>query len=120
MNNALTIEEYIALQTAEHRQIITKMRALIKECAPSSIEKISFRMPTYTIGKEVVVHFHTAKKHLGLYPTPEAIEFFADKLANYKTAKGVVQLLYNNIPYDLVKEIVLHRVAVIGALNNDI
>ena len=105
-----TIEEYIALQTQEHQEIIAKMRALIKECAPNAVEKISFRMPTYTIGKNVVVHFHTAKKHLGVYPMPERIELFKDKLAEYKTAKGVVQFSYKDIPYDLIREIVVHRV----------
>ncbi|MCL2847295.1 MAG: hypothetical protein FWE13_00900 [Firmicutes bacterium] len=37
---------------------------------------------------------HTAKTHLGLYPLPEGIEAFKDKLTAYKTAKGVVQFPY--------------------------
>jgi len=105
-----TIEEYIALQTQERQEVIGKMRVLIKEYAPNAVEKISYRMPTYTIGKNVVVHFHTAKNHLGFYPMPETIELFKDKLTEYKTAKGVVQFPYKNIPYDLIREIVVHRV----------
>ena len=115
MLQANTIEEYIKLQTVEQQSVIAKMRTLIKECAPNATEKISFRMPTYTIGKEVLMHFHTAKNHLGVYPTPEGIEAFASKLTAYKTAKGVVQFPYTNIPYDLIKEIVEHRVGVCGS-----
>ena len=112
-----TIEEYIEFQPQEKKEIIEKMRALIKECALDAIEKISFRMPTYTIDNKIVVHFHTAKSHLGLYPEPEAIDYFKDKLLNYKTAKGVVRFFYEDIPYDLIKEIVLYKVEKIKSGN---
>ncbi|MCL2861141.1 MAG: DUF1801 domain-containing protein [Firmicutes bacterium] len=110
MNKATTIEEYVAMQDDEHKAVIEKMRTLIKECVPQAEEKISFRMPAYLIGKDVIVYFHTAKTHLGFYPLPDGIETFADKLTAYKTAKGVVQFPYKAIPYDLIKEIVLYRV----------
>ena len=118
MIKANTIEEYIAQQSAEHQAVIEKMRNLIKEHAPTAKEKIAYRMPTYMIGKEVVAHFHTAKTHLGFYPTPSGIDDFREKLTNYKTAKGVVQFPYNNIPYDLIKEIVEHRVSAVQDHNN--
>jgi len=108
-----TIEEYIAQQAEASQAVIDKMRILIKECAPDAEEKISFRMPAYLIGKEVIVYFHTAKTHLGFYPLPEGIDAFKDKLINYKTAKGVVQFPYKNIPYDLIREIVLYRAEVV-------
>jgi len=62
VNKAITIEEYIALQADDKRAVIDKMRALIKECVPKAQEKISFRMPAYCIGKEVLVYFHTHSK----------------------------------------------------------
>ena len=108
-----TIEEYIAQQAEASQAVIDKMRILIKECAPDAEEKISFRMPAYLIGKEVIVYFHTAKTHLGFYPLPEGIDAFKDKLINYKTAKGVVQFPYKNIPYDMIREIVLYRAEVV-------
>ncbi|MCL2556167.1 MAG: DUF1801 domain-containing protein [Firmicutes bacterium] len=113
MIKANTIEEYIAQQTADSQAVIDKMRTLIKECAPDAEEKISFRMPAYMIGKKVIVYFHTAKTHLGFYSLPEGVEAFKDKLTDFKTAKGVVQFPYKNIPYDLIKEIVMHRMKAI-------
>jgi len=113
INKTSTIEDYAALMSQEQQAVIEKMRTLIKECMPEAIEKISFRMPAYTIGKEVVVYFHTAKTHLGFYPLPEGIEAFKDKLAAYKTAKGAVQFPYKEIPYNLIKEIVLYRAEVV-------
>ena len=114
MIKANTIEEYISQQTESSQTVIEKMRTLIKECVPDAIEKISFRMPAYMIGKEVVVYFHTAKTHLGFYPLPEGIEAFKHKLTDYKTAKGVVQFPYKAIPYDLIREIVLYRVKAVS------
>jgi len=113
MIKASTIQEYIVQQTAASQAVIAKMRTLIKDCVPDAEEKISFRMPAYMIGKEVIVYFHTAKTHLGFYPLPEGIETFKDKLTDYKTAKGVVQFPYKNIPYDLIREIILHRLEAI-------
>ena len=79
MIKANTVEEYIAQQSAEHQTVIEKMRNLMKEHAPAAKEKIAYRMLTYMIGKEVVAHFHTAKMHLGFYPTPSGIDDFIQR-----------------------------------------
>jgi len=110
MKEVSTIEEYIAQQSSEHQKVIEKMRALIKKNAPKAYEKISYRMPTYTMNNQVIAHFHTAKNHLGFYPTPEGVEAFRAKTTEYKTAKGVIQFPYKNIPFDLIKEIIEYRV----------
>ncbi len=40
-------------------------------------------------------HFAANRRHVGVYPGPEAIEHFADRLTEYRTSKGAIQ-----IPYD--------------------
>lgn len=41
-----------------------------------------------------------------LYPGPEAVETFADKLKEYKTSKGAIQLPYDKpLPLELIGEI---------------
>lgn len=44
-------------------------------------------MPTFWGGKNVI-QFAASKRHIGLYPGPEAVEAFRDKLAGYETSKG--------------------------------
>ena len=45
-------------------------------------------------------------RHIGLYPGPEAVAAFAERLTDYKTRKGTIQLLYSKpLPLELIGEI---------------
>lgn len=106
-----TIDEYIALFPEEIKEILTKIRMIIKENAPGASEKISYQMPTFFLNGNLI-HFAAFKNHIGLYPTPTGIDAFKEELSKYKGAKGSVQFPLNQpIPYDLIKRIVLYRVA---------
>ena len=53
-----------------------------------------------------IIHFATAKKHIGLYPGPDAVEAFAESLTEYKTSKGAIQLPNNrDLPLQLIADI---------------
>ena len=60
------------------------MNEVIKAALPDAVEKISWSMPTYW-KKYNLIQFAAFKKHVGLYPGPQAVEAFADRLAEYKT-----------------------------------
>ena len=108
-----TIDAYIAQYPPEKQEILHKIRKTIREAAPEATEKISWQMPTFH-QKENLIHFAMQKNHIGIYPGGEAVGFFGDKLSGYKTSKGAVQLpLSKPIPYDLIRALTLHRVAVI-------
>jgi uncharacterized protein YdhG (YjbR/CyaY superfamily) len=105
------IDEYIALFPEEIQEILIKIRQVIKENAPEASEKISYQMPTFYLNGNLI-HFAAFKHHIGLYPTPTGIDAFKEELSKYKGAKGSVQFpLDQPIPYDLIKRIVLYRVA---------
>ncbi len=62
-------------------------------------------MPTYW-KKKNIIHFAAAKKHIGLYPGPEAVEAFKDRLEGYSTSKGVIQLPIGRLlPLELIADI---------------
>lgn len=104
------VDEYIALFPQETQEILRKVRGVIQENAPDATEKISWQMPTYH-QKTNLVHFAAAKNHLGIYPGPEAIEFFEPRLGEYKHSKGAIQFPFKKpIPYDFIAEIVRFRV----------
>ena len=105
-----TVDEYIQSETYENKEILNKIREIIKECAVGVEEKISYGMPTYYLNG-VLLHFLACKKHLGLYPRADGIEAFKGKLSAYKTSKGAVRFPYSEgIPYELIREIVQYRV----------
>lgn len=108
--NPATVDDYIDGMAPERREILKKIRQVIREAAPKAEERTSWGMPTYWQG-ENLVHFSDAKNHVGFHPSPGAIIHFADKLSGYKTSKGTVQFPYSEpIPYDLIREITLWRV----------
>lgn len=111
MNTSKTVDEYIAMQTAEVQAILTKIRALIKRLVPDADEMISYGMPGYKLNKKPLVYFGAFKKHIGLYPTPSGIEAFRKELSEYEGAKGSIQFpLDQPMPYDLIARIVHYRV----------
>jgi uncharacterized protein YdhG (YjbR/CyaY superfamily) len=104
------VAEYISGFPKDVQEKLEKLRATIQEAAPEAEEKISYQMPTYAL-KGNLVHFAAYKKHIGFYPTPSGIEKFKEKLSAYKGAKGSVQFsIDEQIPYELVREIVAFRV----------
>lgn len=108
--NIETIDQYISEQTEAVQPILQKIRNTIRAAAPDAKEKISWRMPTFW-QKENLIHFAAFQKHIGIYPGGEATTVFADRLTEYKTGKGTIQLLLNKpIPYDLIEEITRWRV----------
>ncbi|MDR1117397.1 MAG: DUF1801 domain-containing protein [Oscillospiraceae bacterium] len=105
-----TIDQYISEQAEDVQPILQKIRETIRAAAPDAKEKISWQMPTFWLG-ENLIHFAAAKKHIGIYPGGEATTVFAARLVEYKTAKGTIQLpLAGPIPYDLIAEITAWRV----------
>ena len=106
-----TVDEYIAQFPEDVQQILSRLRAVIKESAPGAKEKISYQMPCFYL-KGSLVWFGGHTHHIGFYPTSSGIEAFKDELSAYKWSKGAVQFpLDKPMPYELIRKIVLFRVA---------
>jgi len=105
-----TIDQYISEQAEETQPILRKIREVIRTAAPDATEKISYQMPTFWQGKNLI-HFAAFKKHISIFPGGEATTIFSDRLTDYKTAKGTIQLPLNKpIPYDLIADITKYLV----------
>lgn len=104
-----TVDEYMLGYDEPIRKQLLIVRNCLNEALPDAIEKISWSMPTYW-NQQNIIHFSANKKHIGLYPGPEAVLYFADKLDTYgyKYSKGSIQIPYSNeLPCDLIKEIAI-------------
>ena len=122
-DKAETIDQYIAGQNEEVQPILHRIREVIRAAAPDAKERMSWQIPTFWQG-ENLIHFAAFKKHISIFPGGEAATFLADRLTEYKTAKGTIQFpLDKPIPYDLIGEIARWRVAAVmdkKKNNNDI
>ncbi|MDE7018060.1 MAG: DUF1801 domain-containing protein [Lachnospiraceae bacterium] len=100
-----TIDEYIAAQPEETWQYLKAVRDTLHVALPEAKERISWSMPTFWNGHNII-HFAGFKKHIGLYPGPEAVAEFGERLKEYKTSKGTIQFPYNKpLPLALIEEI---------------
>ena len=99
-----TIDDFINLQPEEIRPLLHQLRDALRNALPDAKERISWRMPTF-YNKHNIIHFAAYKHHIGVYPGDAAIAHFADRLTDYKTSKGALQLpLDKPLPIALIAE----------------
>ena len=101
------IDEYIQKQDTDIQPRLNLLRDTIRVAIPDAVEKISYQMPTYWKGRNII-HFAAAKNHIGIYPGGEATTVFAENLKDYKTSKGTIQIRHDQeLPLELIREIAL-------------
>lgn len=101
----MTIPEYISELDPAVQPRLNAIYDTIRGAIPDAEERLSWGMPTFWKGRNII-HFAVAKHHIGLYPGPDAVEAFADRLKEYKTSKGAIQLPNKKeLPLELVAEI---------------
>ena len=100
-----TIDEYIEAQDEAVQPRLREIRAVIRSAIPEAQERLSWSMPTFWRGRNIL-HFAASKKHLGLYPGGEATTVFADALKDYDVSKGTVRIPWDRaLPVELVQRI---------------
>ena len=100
-----SIEEYIAAQPEGIQPYLNQVRDALHRALLDAEERISWSMPTYR-KKHNIIQFAGFKNHVGLYPGPEAVLAFSQRLKEYKTSKGTIQLPYSKpVPTELIAEI---------------
>jgi uncharacterized protein YdhG (YjbR/CyaY superfamily) len=106
-----SIDEYIHSFPEDIQTILEQVRqTIIAHVPPETEEKISYGMPTFKLGKNLV-HFAAYKNHIGFYPAPSGLNAFSREIEAYKHSKGAVQFPINRpIPLDLIARIVDYRV----------
>ncbi len=108
---ASSIIEYIDGYDGDVRHRLLTVYELIRSAVPDeAVESISWRMPTFKLGTEPLFFFTGTKRHIGFYPTPDAIAHFSTALAAYGTTEHAIQLRHDApLPTELIGEIIAWR-----------
>lgn len=107
-----TVDDYIAAQPAEVRPLLEEVRRAIHAGVPEPGEKISYGIPTVTLGGHGLVSFAAWKRHIGVYPIPEGDAEFQLDIAPYRDAKSTARFVYGEpVPVELITRLALFRVA---------
>ena len=100
-----TVDEYIAAQDEAVQPRLREIRAIFRQALPEAEECLSWSMPTYRKGRNII-HFAAQKKHVGIYPGGEATAVFADELQGFDVSKGTIRLPYDQeVPVQLLEKI---------------
>jgi uncharacterized protein YdhG (YjbR/CyaY superfamily) len=107
-----SVEQYIRAAPAETRPILRRLRAAIQAAAPEAVESISYGMPFYSYPGEGGIerrlcYFGLKRAKLGLYLRPKDLDFFAEKIAKFRTSKSALHFpLDQPLPTALVQTLV--------------
>ncbi len=112
MSTFLNIAEYISSFSDDRKVILVDIYSIIQKYVPKeTVEKISYGMPTFYYNGNLI-HFAMYKNHLGIYPGPDAINHFKERLQAYKTSKGAIQFpLDQLLPEKLIADIIAFNVS---------
>ena len=105
-----SIDEYIERYPENIQVILQKIRLTIKRAAPGAREAISYQIPTFKLGGNLV-HFAAFAKHISFFPTSSGTAAFKKELEVHETSKGTVRFpIGEPIPYELISKITKFRV----------
>ena len=105
-----SVTEYINAAPKEARKKLREMRACIRASAPGAREGLKWGMPAFSY-QRILVTFAAFKHHIGFYPTPSAVQAFADELSKFVTADASIRFpLEKPLPLPLIRKITAFRV----------
>jgi uncharacterized protein YdhG (YjbR/CyaY superfamily) len=102
-----SVSEYIASQPEAVRPILRRVRSAIRQAVPRAEEVISYKIPTYRLHGNPVLHFAAWKQHYSLYPASDPVLVaFKDALAAYQIKARTIRFpLSQPVPVKLIASI---------------
>lgn len=101
------IDEFLKDTPDAQRQVLERVRLIIKQVVPEGEDTISYGIPVVKYKGKYVIGFAPFKNHLSIFPGALAIELTKDRLTGHKTAKGTIQFSVEKpISETLLKEII--------------
>ncbi|MGD0731183.1 MAG: DUF1801 domain-containing protein [Terracidiphilus sp.] len=106
-----SVDEYISSQPEAVRGGLELVRKAIRRALPGADEGIAYKMPTYKLHGELVLHFAGWKQFYSLYPAGERlVTAFGDELAPYKINKSTIRFPFSEpVPVKLIERIAKFR-----------
>lgn len=107
-----TIDEYLALLTADKRAALEKLRKAIKSAAPGAEECISYQLPAFRLGR-MLVGFGATDTHCAFYlMSSSTVAAHKRDLEGYDTSTGTIRFdPAKPLPVSLVRTLVKARIA---------
>jgi uncharacterized protein YdhG (YjbR/CyaY superfamily) len=101
-----TVDEYIASFPPEVQRTLEEVRAAIRAVVPGTEERISYGIPTFALNGRYVVYFSGWKRHVSVYPIPDADPELARAIKPFMAGKGTLKFALDRpIPIELIQRV---------------
>jgi len=106
------VDAYLAKLAPDSRGALQRLRKVIKSAAPKATEGISWGMPMFKLGRQLV-GFAAFKNHCSLFVmSVKVLDAHAKELARWMSGRGTLRFTVENpLPVALVKKLVKARLA---------
>jgi uncharacterized protein YdhG (YjbR/CyaY superfamily) len=112
-----SVDEYIAARPETIRDLLQRVRNVIRKALPGAEEVISYQIPAYKLQGKLVLFFAGWKNHYSIYPaTGPTVAAFKEELAPYELSKGTIRFpLSRPVPVRLIGRIAKFRAKEVAA-----
>jgi uncharacterized protein YdhG (YjbR/CyaY superfamily) len=102
-----SVSEYLASQPEASRRVLRLVRSAIREAVPRAEEVIAYKMPTYKLHGNLVLHFAAWKHHYSLYPaTDPVLAALKDEIEAYQVRHRTIRFPFSQpVPVKLIARI---------------
>jgi uncharacterized protein YdhG (YjbR/CyaY superfamily) len=112
-NEFKSVDDYLASQPATARDILKRVRSVIRKALPKADEGISYNIPVYKLDGVALLYFAGWKTHYALYPArARLVDAFREELAEYTVNNSMIRFpLSEPVPEKLIGQIAKFRAA---------
>ena len=106
----MTVDEYLAELPRDMRNALEQLRALIRFTVPEARERIAYRIPIFSVKRDLV-GFGAFRNHCSFYTmSPELVKAMREELQGYEASGSTIHFTPEKpLPASLVTKILLAR-----------
>ena len=110
------IDAYLAPLPDDVRSSLERVRSIVRETAPESTERVSYRIPIFRLQKDLV-GMSAQKDHCSLHTmSPPLMEAMAEDLRGVKVSGATIHFTPDDpLPRELIAKIVRERMREVAA-----
>lgn len=108
MTEKTVIDDYLETLPEPKRKTLSILRNDLRKLMPGAEECISYGMPGFRVGKDVIAGFAAFKNHLSYFPhSGKVLPELAEHLSNFVWKTGTLQFAIETpLPFELVAKLV--------------
>jgi uncharacterized protein YdhG (YjbR/CyaY superfamily) len=104
-SKAQSVPAYLKELPADQKKVLTQLRKLVRDEAPTAVESMRYGMPCYELG-EMICAFAAQKQHFAFYLTDNAVvEQYRPQLGKLNIGKGCIRFRKpEELNFDLLRQ----------------